>query len=159
VRGRSDAGGGRPGRAGRADRPGARLSESRAAAAADSRAAAAADWQDPTRARTPETPRVSCGPGRPDSESEPGPGPSPIGRPYDSDSSKGHWHDPPTLLVRAAPGADSARPGEPERRDARNITEISEIIREHIAVISANISRKKNYRRLSRGNISICPKF
>ena len=77
--------------------------------------------------RRPES--AAPGPGRPDSESEPGPGPSPIGRSYDSDSShlKGHWHDPPTRLVRAAPGADSARPGEPERRDARNITEISEI--------------------------------
>jgi hypothetical protein len=75
--------------------------------------------------RVGETPRVS--PDRPasESESDPGPGPSPIGRPYDSDSSKGHWHDPPTLLVRAAPGADSARPGESERRDARHITEIS----------------------------------
>ncbi len=49
------------------------------------------------------------------------------------ESSKGHWHDPPTRLVRAAPGADSARPGEPERRDARNITEISPENIENIA--------------------------
>ena len=90
--------------------------------------------------RVGDTPRVS--PDRPasESESDPGPGgPSPIGRPYDSDSSKGHWHDPPTRLVRAALGADSARPGEPERRDARNIREISEIGRKY-----------QNYRRPGR---------
>ena len=100
--------------------------------------------------RVGETPRVS--PDRPasESESDPGPGPSPIGRPYDSDSSKGHWHNPPTLLVRAAPGADSARPGESERRDARHITEISEIMISVISAIWPNISRKKNYRRPGR---------
>ena len=87
--------------------------------------------------RVGETPRVS--PDRPasESESDPGPGPSPIGRPYDSDSSKGHWHDPPTLLVRAAPGADSARPGETReaRREKyhRNITRKYRVIYQYFS--------------------------
>jgi hypothetical protein len=85
-------------------------------------AAESLQWQDPTRARNPpgrrrpESTQAGLTPSRTRD-------PSPIGRPYDSDSrashGKGHWHDPPTRLVRAAPGADSARPGEPERRDAR----------------------------------------